>query len=205
MITHDLLPEHRHAALRRRRRARAWAAVAAVYAAIVLAAAIAFSFSGPTRALAADPHADDQAHLRAITTETNALRAELRRNQSQLAIIARVSDQPDAATLLRLAATLAHPDVVLSGCTLKPIAPPARTPARARNAPPEEPANAGYEWTLRGVARTQAHAAEFLLRLEQSAVFDRVSLVRSGAGLAAETPVAEFEILCVLRSRGATR
>jgi hypothetical protein len=102
-------------------------------------------------------------------------------------------------TLLPLAQDAAR-QIVLSSCALEPlregVAPPSATAAQSAAATQPK-----YTLVLTGMGRSQAAISQYVLRLEQTGLFDRVTLIESKRGPFAGGEAVSFRIGCGLGSR----
>jgi Tfp pilus assembly protein PilN len=164
----NLIPGSRSAARRVRARVRLWIGVCGAYA-VLLGAAYAWMFSawgGRTQ--------NWQARLAQVERETREAnqvlskrRSTLDESEANLRANSIVGDQPDWSMLLGLLARKLRDEVVLE-----------QTVLRVSDSS-GKPGAAGPVLALTGLGRTHAAVSEFVLRLEQSGVFSKVTQLES--------------------------
>jgi Tfp pilus assembly protein PilN len=192
----NLIPERRRLARRRRGRCRVWAASALGYS--VLVVAVCFMYRGlgahaDTKALAEELAGLD-AELIQIQAEQSAIKPELSEQKLILAAGRSITDQPDWSRLLAYLADEALGDtIVLSGCSLSP----AQGQGQAHGLQ-ESP----LVVTLKGYAKTTPEVSQFMLRLEESGLFDRVSLKRTNREPYMDGQAIAFEASCLMDNSG---
>ena len=205
----NFIPRQRRESSRRRARLAAWAIAASAYA---LLCVVAFAASGtmdpvedPTTAtkLAQLPGEID-ASQRALTS----LHAQLDEAQARLDAARAVARQPDWSVLLGMLAQSVGDDVVLTTCKLQADRPADRTDATPRVGSTRSPGAAGASPTaaatvapgsrftleLGGLGRTQASVSQFVLRLEQLGLFERVTIVKTGREMFGEHESIGFRL-----------
>jgi len=197
----NLMPAYRAHARRRRRRLRRWAGALAAHAGVLLAA---YGFcdavwGSDTRALsggfdrAAGRIADSRRQI-------EALQHQLAESQRLLDANRLLADQPDWSLLMAgLGETLGE-DIVLTHCELGP-APVALTGVTGA---PTPAAGSGFVLALHGFGRSQAAVAQFVLRLEQTGLFDTVKLIKINRESFLAGEAVAFQVQCLLAGRGAT-
>jgi Tfp pilus assembly protein PilN len=200
MISVNLIPTRRRERSRRRRRARSWALAASTCAALLSLAyvTIAATFSSY----------DDQASKAALAKlpreiersaqALRALRAQLGEAQARLDASRAVAHQPDWAALLALVGQTIGPDVALSEFRLDPLS----NPSRQHNGPAAQ--TAGYRVDFSGLGRTPSAVPQFVLRLEESKLFDQVTLMKtSRSALPDGTVVTTFRVEALIGTQEA--
>jgi hypothetical protein len=191
MIHVNLIPmRRRHQRLQRARR-RAWIAVASVYA---LALALGYgSWRGLwneddrdlTRQLTLARGDIDEADksIAHVRSTFNIVSGELRANET-------ITGQPDWSVLLALIAKLRGDEVVLDHCGLDATNWDAGTPKGA----------AAVVLRLQGHGRTQAAVSQFVLGLEQTGLFEAVSILKTNREAFGGTDAIAFKLECRLRN-----
>ncbi len=192
----NLIPERRRLARQRRSRCRVWAISVVGYSAVVVALCSVYQDMGAqadATVLTAELVELD-AQLLKVEQEQVQLKPELAEQRMVLAAGRSITDQPDWSNLLvYLADELLGDTVVLSGCTLGPVETTAET---------HELQDVSVMVTLKGHAKTTPAVSQFVLRLEQSGLFDRVSLTRTNREPFLNGQAIAFEARCLMDSSG---
>ncbi len=195
----NLIPESRQLARRRRVRCRVWVVSAVGYTALVVAACIVFrglSTNKDTTTLGEELAGID-AELAQIEQEQSQLKPELADQRLILASGRSITDQPDWSLLLSyLADEVLGDSVTLSGCTLAPVAGSDETDSSEQ---------VSVILTLNGHAKTTPAVSQFVLRLEELGLFDRVSLARTNREPFLDGQAIAFEAQCLMSSAGGRR
>jgi hypothetical protein len=213
----NLIPAPRLAARRRRAHLRYCAMGCAGWAIMLLAmAAAAHAIWHEEDPQAAERLAKVTDEMQRTERVTTGLRAQLAAAQSTLRANQAIVSQPDWSILLGLLGQQVGNDVVLKGCRVRvgvpsrgnAPAPAARADARrpgARQAPsaqPEAPASQPPEPTFiletSGMALDHAAANRFLLRLEQTGLFSKVSLLDTSREPFFDKNAIAFRLECAL-------
>jgi hypothetical protein len=179
----NLIPSYRLIARHRRRLLRRWLIAAASFAGSITIAVPAANFSftedetleGQLGALEGRIAAS-QANLRSLHAVSEEARAKLKATRM-------VENQADWSLLLGVVAGEMSDDVVLRECTLRSAdAVLGPVPGGTAGAAPATPGSAGpeeYVVEIRGYGRTQTAVSHFVLRLERSGLFAKVTLEES--------------------------
>lgn len=194
----NLLPLPRQIRRARSARIRAWSI--GLGALVVLCAATyggcAFVFS--------DLNAPRKADFSSTARELSQLNGDATHLKAQLAAVLRevysaqsLSEQPDLSLLLGLVSRTADERIILSRCELTESGPPDKG-AEAESANFE-----GAILRLDGFGKTQTAVAAFVLQLETTGVFDRVSLLQSHTQPLLGTDAAAFRIECAMQPKKA--
>jgi Tfp pilus assembly protein PilN len=169
----NLMPSARRESLARRERTRWWGVFLAAWALVCAGSLLLIRAGAPTEAEPARGRLDQLASKIAALEKTDAgLRVTLAEWSRRAEAGRAVGHWPDWSRLLRLLADRRGNDVALSSITLEP---PASGAARRGDAATP----AGFSLVVEGVARGQAAATSYVLRLEQSEVFDRMTLAET--------------------------
>jgi hypothetical protein len=146
---------------------------------------------------------------------TGAVNAELSAAESTLRAKRRIADQPDWSLLLAILAGQTGDEVVLKGCNLRVAATPAPTPPvlPARPGAGQVPVAAGalqptaHRFTVNasGVAKSQLAVTKFVLRLEQTGLFARVTLLDTTREAFVDGEAIGFRVECWLDEPGVVR
>jgi hypothetical protein len=183
----NLIPAPRRAARQSRRRLHRWVGALVGWGGLVVAACVASHVSlGRDHAVIASELATTRRRITDLNSRVN----ELRRTISQLLVqrdtALAISDHPDWSILLALLGQTTADHVVLRDIALKP------DPSR-----PSGP----ILLTLRGFSDSQPAVSQFVLRLQQTELFDEVKLVRTGREPILNTSAVTFEIACAIVER----
>jgi len=192
----NLIPQARWLARQRRLRCRIWCMVGGVYTALLVT--VCFSVWGTGSDIDIRAVSDDLTQLDSELTELEATREglvpELAERRLILSSSKSITDQPDWSVLLRyLANDLLSDDVVLRGCLLAPVGGASVV---------SEPADTPLTLTLKGYAKSTPAASRFVLRLEGSGLFDRVTLIRTSMEPFMDGQAIAFEVRCLLGEEG---
>jgi Tfp pilus assembly protein PilN len=207
----NFIPRARRELAERRRRVRTWASGVAAYA---LLGAVVLAASG-TGAVVEDPSVAQKlaqlpgeidASRRALTN----LKAQLTEAQAKLDAARAVAEQPDWSVLLGLLAQSLGEEIVLTSCKLDadPLAGdrplngprPGATPGSGAGAKPPEPPpppslnGARYTVLLSGLGRTQSSVSQFVLRLEELGLFERVTILKTNREMFGEHESIGFRL-----------
>jgi Tfp pilus assembly protein PilN len=198
----NLIPAFRRDARRRRRHLRVSALACGAYAVLLacgLVAAHVLWDAGAVPAGGAAPleqqlaAADDD--VRRLTRDAEQTREELARTRASLEASRTIGGQPDWSVLLALLAETTGDDVVLRSVSVAPplaaVAAPA-TPAVTGTAKP--PAEVVLE--LAGVGQTQLAVSRHVLRLEQTGLFAKVTLIDTSREPFLNSPAIAFRLQC---------
>jgi Tfp pilus assembly protein PilN len=215
MTCHNLIPSHRRRARRRHVRIRRWIAAGTMYAAAMLAlgAVCRLTAGGPEPAVA-----DELAKLSHVMKTTNQSMAELSRQlgeaQATLNLSRAIGSEPDWSQLLSLLAQSLGQDVVLNSCQLEPAPASAVRAGQAVKAAAAGVGTGGvsaataeassacrpvrYRLRISGRGRSQAAVSEFVLRLEQTKLFDQVLPPKTNRETFLRKDAIAFWVECVL-------
>jgi hypothetical protein len=206
----NLIPAYRHEARRRRTRGRRW-----VVACVMYAATLVFGYGicqatlgGDDPRLIEELTASREEVSRADATAAR-LRPELAEAQAKLDATRAVALQPDWSILLAAMARSLGDDIVLASCTLETqtISPtnsqtsaPAVAPTAGPAKPGEKPAAERVQVVVNvtGFGRTQVAVSQYVLRLEQMKLFDRVKLIKTSRESFMDGDAVSFQLECPL-------
>jgi len=195
----NLIPESRQLARRRRVRRHAWVVSTVGYAALVVAACLVFrglSTQADSASLG-DEIAEIDAELAQIEQEQNVIKPELDEQRLILASGLSITDQPDWSLLLSyLADEVLGDAVILSGCSLTPSPGPTQT---------DDPKDKPIMLKLSGYAKTTPAVSQFVLRLEELGLFDRVTLTHTNLEPFLDGQAIAFEAHCLMGTAGGNR
>ncbi len=192
----NLIPERRQLARQRGGRYRAWVVSTLGYSALVVAVCVVYRGLG-VNAGAAEPTeelAGLDAELLQIQEQQGELRPGLTEQRLVLAAGRSITDQPDWSSLLvYLADEVLGDTVVLSGCSLAP---------EQDGLDVQQLREASVVVKLTGYAKTTPEVSQFVLRLEESGLFDRVSLTRTNREPFLNGQAIAFEARCLMDRSG---
>ncbi|HEX8877376.1 MAG TPA: PilN domain-containing protein [Phycisphaerales bacterium] len=194
MLTANLLPMARRRASAREDRAVLWMFVT-VTLALTLAAATA-TIHMTARSTTAEATARElttvQTELERLGTLVQESRSRAQKSESLLAAARAIADHPDWSLLLNLMGKLRGDQVDLARIALGYKKPDA-------NAKPAAKAQRGYWVRITGQAVDQAGVARFAVRLEESGLFDKVTLTESKKNPTAA--LVDFQIDAVIEDQ----
>lgn len=209
----NFIPRERRETAERRTRLRAWAVGATAYA---LLGAIVFAASG-TAAVVEDPMvAEKLAQLPGEIEKSQGaladLQAQLAEAQASLDAARAVAMQPDWSVLLGLLAQSLGEEIVLTSCKLESeqattdrpagaqrIAPGAKAPEPTA---PRTASSGRYTLLLSGLGRTQSSVSQFVLRLEELGLFERVTILKTNREMFGEHESIGFRLEAIVGAGG---
>ena len=140
------------------------------------------------------------AAVAAVVHELSRYEAESSRVRSQMAAVDReinaarsLSEQPDLSRLLGVVSRATDEQIVLGRCEMSEAKPAGSSGGSVSTDP------GPVTLRLEGYGKTQVAVAGFVLRLETTGVFDRVSLVQSRREPVLNTDSTAFEIVCLMQ------
>ncbi len=195
----NLISESRRLARRQRVRFRAWAITVTSYSAVLAAMCMMYRGLDPhaDASVLASELADMDTDLAQIVQEQSGLKPQLMEQQLVLSAARSITDQPDWSLLLTyLAENILGEDVILSGCSLRP---------ESDNVDANQLRDTAMKVVLEGHAKSTAAVSQFVLRLEESGVFDRVSLEKTKREPFLDGQAIAFETHCFIGGGSAGR
>lgn len=184
----NLIPAARQRARRRRQQIKWCAAVCVAYGvvSVVAGAAVVLAFGGRDPSVARELAAVEQ-DIQKTDQSLAQAQADLTRARTVLAATRQMCDRPDWSQLPALLAQAGRDRVMLRTCELSPAG------AGEAGVP-------GGPFTLvaSGVARTPADAQAYAIRLQQTGLFDRVTLADTHREPFAGLDASAFRIECTL-------
>jgi hypothetical protein len=189
----NLIPAPRRDAKRRRKQRTTCALVCGAYAVVLLlgvgVAQLAFRGSGAVLGERINAAAND---IRRLEKQTDEARIELASARATIEANRTVAEQPDWSVILALLAKTTGNDVVLKTVTIAlPISTTNTIPSQGTTAPPPE-----YVLDVAGVGRSQLAVSQHVLRLEETGLFSRVSLVDTAKEAFLGDNATAFRIQC---------
>ena len=199
----NLIPAQRLKARQRRRRVERWTAGTLSYglALVGVSCVLHLMSVGGERAVATELE-QTRAKFQAVNAAIEKIQPKLAEAQTTLVANRSIGGQPDWSILLALLAELLGDDAMLVSCELKPLtddwsgdrSESLREPAKATMA-------AQYLLRLAGLGQTQAAVSNYLLRLEQTGLFESVSLIETSTVPFHTGSAVAMRIECVLSER----
>lgn len=207
-IAINLIPKARQVKAERRRRLSWWGGAWAVYAAVLglLVGSMYLRFS-TTRDLAGEL-AKENEQLTTLKSEQQMGTAEFQRVSQTIASSRGLLEQPDWSQLLSILSDLRGHDIALAGVDLE------LTPEQSAKAPVQEkkatskkkiiPTARKTKWNLQmtGFGKTPESVSQFVLRLESTALFDQVNLLKTNREPFGTADATSFSISCPLKGHG---
>lgn len=196
----NLIPKRRLEAKSRRARMRAWIIACTAYAVVILGAyALTQSASGgPDSALAAHL-AKAAAETKKWDRQVRMLRGKVGKARLTLEANRAVGEQPDWAVVLALLAKNLDDDLVLKRCKLHPEPvekPKSKSKKRTKGEPAPKPKR--FILDISGFGRSQKAISQFVLRLEGSKLFEKVTAVKTNREPFMAGKAMAFQIRCLL-------
>ena len=190
----NLIPAHRRLHRSRRARRGIWIVVGTAYAAILLTVAVSVRLMWTTPGLALSEELDRAGReISDAQADQADLRRQLQRVAASLAAGQTVGTQPDWSILLSVMARQMGDDVVLDSFRLA-----GQGPAAGADGEPLPLASRPYTLQLSGMARDPLAVSNFVLRLERTGLFQRVTLGQSQRREVSGGEAVGFRIECRL-------
>lgn len=196
----NLIPLPRRRLKRSRRHLGVSAAICAAFLALSAAYVGAAAMLVDSNPSLNDDLAEARASIERGGKKLSALTAEASAARSRLLAATVIREQPDWSMLLALLGEKTGDDVVLRACRVKPIdAAPAKTaPGKAPAKPVAAALESKFIVELGGLGRNQMAVSHFVLRLEQSGLFDRVTLMDTNREAFLSGEASGFRVECAL-------
>lgn len=209
MTRDNLIPAWRLQKRSRLNRVRTWATALGVYGVLLGAtyvACLAFGADDGQAVLEQMRHSTER--FRKAGKEIHTLRASLTEASRQIAAAHSLAQNPDWSLLLAMVARELSDDVVLDRCSLAPVdtgadEKPSAAPAEALGA--GEVLYQRYLLDLSGFAQTQMGVSQFVLRLENSRLFESIRLIKTQKRQFMDSQAVSFRIECALSGTGDNR
>jgi Tfp pilus assembly protein PilN len=209
----NLIPMPRRENRYRRLRIRGWVLGTAVYLAVLIGACVVVraAWSGSDRAVA-DELAAVQKQIAVTNQQLSIIQPELLEARSQLEASRAVAIQPDWSVLMMLLSRLRGEAIVFEQLKLQPLKIEAPKPTAAKPGAPPRPGSAAakkakeddarkpmhYGLQLTGLGQSQQEVSDFVLRVEQSGLFDSVKLVETTRFPFGAAHAIGFKIECAM-------
>jgi len=193
MDTINLIPKKRRLDRQKRLRIQRWIGVVSRYAVAALVVCMMYTTMTTPRNLTSlsDELAGFETELTSVQQQRDALQPRLNEKHLILTAGRSITDQPDWSLLLTyLADELLGDQVVLNGCSLAPDG--GAVEANQINHTP-------MALTLAGYARTTPDVSQFVLRLEQMSLFEKVTLVKTNREPFLDGQAIAFQVRCSLQ------
>jgi hypothetical protein len=193
----NLIPAARRDAKRRRKHTTVCVAACCAYGVVLLGAlaVVHVVFSGEGGEPLSARLTSTDAEIDRYQQQTAAARIELAAARATIEANRMVAEQPDWSILLALLATTTRDDVVLRSVL---IAPPPNAPVPAMTAakPGSAPAAPEVVLELTGVGQSQLAVSQHVLRLEQTGLFSKVTLLDTNREAYVNSNVIAFRLQC---------
>ena len=187
----NLISQSRRQDRAHRVRCRLWGTGIAGYAAVITAACVVyfgmdtFAGTGPLH----DKLAELDAELQSIESEQAQISPVLLEQRLVLNAGRSITDQPDWSMLLiYLAEELLGDDVVLAGCMLEPLTEEGQNHNQ----------NTSMLVRLAGYGKSAPAVSQFVLRLEESSLFNKVTLEKTNREPFLNGQAIVFEVHCLM-------
>jgi Tfp pilus assembly protein PilN len=203
MVDVNLIPEQRQIRRRRRARTRLWLRMSGAYV-TVMALALFFVhtvWKVDNAALAEDLNAT-VSRVKQYSSSMLRLRKELARISTILQTSRAIRRQPDWSKLLVIIADTLDQDIVLNKCEIATLDKDGREiSGRQQEALTSQAVTSllsarQYRLTLAGLGRQHSAVSKFAVQLEQSGLFDSVSLLNNQRQDVQNQSVIVFDIEC---------
>ena len=204
MIGINLIPAHRLLAMQRRIRVRLWMRIDSICICVLL---IICAVVMPLFDQSATSVADELVFLDKKATGMNrsisALLPELSEVKLTLDASRAMQKQPDWSVLLALLANLQGGQIVMRNVQTKPMGGGHVAAGGSEVVSAEEISAAGdnrsgYKLVLGGMGKTQNAISQFVLRLEQCGLFERVRVIMTNRESFMSDHAVSFELLCTM-------
>ena len=200
MTRANLIPAHRLKKRDRIRREGRWVAALVVYG-VLLSGAYAACFAfGQDKGGAIFPEMRETTErFRAAGEQIHELRTSVAEASQQLAAARILAQNPDWSLLLAMVARSLTDEVVLERCSLAPV------DAGADKSPPAEGGEVIYQrylLDLSGFGKSQTSVSQFVLRLENSRLFESVRLIKTQKREFMDGQAVSFRLECALSGKG---
>ena len=207
----NLIPSEWRIAASVDRRIARWKLICIAYALVIALAAVAARtcVGGDETSLHYELTRTEQ-QIESLNRLIGELRPALAETQAQLGVAQAIGDQPDWSLLLLIVGRAASDEIVLTRMQLSPNeavpAPAPRSPTSrpTTNGPQvplgSEPQARRLKLELSGLGKTQTEVSGFVVRLEQTRLFDQVKLIRTAREAAGASDALAFQIDAVFRA-----
>lgn len=204
MMGINLIPAHRLLAMQRRIRVRLWMRIDSICICVLL---IICAVAMPLFDQSATSVADELVFLDKKATGMNrsisALLPELSEVKLTLDASRAMQKQPDWSVLLALLANLQGDQIVMRNVQTKPMGGGHVAAGGSEVVSAEEISAAGdnrsgYKLVLGGMGKTQNAISQFVLRLEQCGLFERVRVIMTNREGFMSDHAVSFELLCTM-------
>jgi len=199
----NLIPAHRREKRSRIRRVRSWVTALGAYGVLLICAyAACFAFGQDESGTIFKEMRETTDRFRASAEQIHILRDSVAESSQQLAAARVLAQNPDWSLLLAMVARNLTKEVVLDRCSLAPV------DAGIDANPPGEDETVIYQrylLDLSGFGQSQTSVSQFVLRLEQSHLFESVRLIKTQTRDFMDGQAVSFRLECTLSGRGGDR
>lgn len=191
----NLIPAHRQATRRRSRYTRRWGVGVALYAALLAGGWLALQmvFGGADRAMASEL-GELRMQAADAAEQIRELQPRLADAQTTLAASRSVGSQPDWSLLLSLLSHELDEQTMLNSLRLEPISTTGAVIGQS-----DDPARQKrFRLRVAGLGRSQAAVSDYVIRLEQTQLFDQVTLIDTRREPLGNDMAVGFRVECEL-------
>ena len=203
MTRANLIPAHRFEKRHRIRRAQTWAAALGAYGVLLIGAyAACLAFGQDDSGAISKEMGETTKRFGAAGRQIPELRESVAEASQQLAAARVLAQNPNWSLLLAMVARNLTDEVVLERCSLSPV------DAGADESPPAEAGEVIYQrylLELSGLAQSQTSVSQFVLRLEDSRLFEGVRLIKAQKRDFRDDQAVSFSLECALSGKGSGR
>ena len=198
----NLIPAARMEKRRRRARIRLWTAICGGYVILLVGVALwSCAFRRDTGDWVIEQLALTEQRIGEYNATMSEFRQQLAEAQTELEASKSISSQPDWTKLLILVGDELGDQIVLSVCQIATLSKDGENVTRSLQeslsaARPGVHAAEQYRLELCGFGRTQTSVSQFVLRLEQMQIFDKVELANSRRQDFLSDKAVAFNIKC---------
>jgi len=199
----NLIPAARIEKRRRKARIRLWTAICGTYVILLGGLTLsAYAFWRDTDDSVVEQLALTEQRIETYNATISQFQQKLAKAQAELKAGELIGNQPDWTKLLVLVGDELEDQVVLDTCQLATVNEDRQNVTNnlqesLSSAPPSvQGAEQQYELELSGFGRTQTSVSQFVLRLEQMQMFDKVELVNSRRQAFLSNKAVAFSIKC---------
>jgi len=199
----NLIPARRREKQSRIRRIRTWATALGAYGVLLICAyAACFAFGQDDSGAIFKEMGETTERFRASARQIHELRESVVESSQQLAAARVLAQNPDWSLLLAMVARNLTKDVVLDRCSLAPV------DVDLEAGPPANGETVIYQrylLDLSGFGQSQTSVSQFVLRLEESRLFENVRLIKTQTRNFMDGQAVSFKLECALSGRGGDR
>ncbi len=200
----NLIPAPRWRAKMRQKRIRKWIVVFGVYLIILLGAHVTVKrFFDPDNTTLAQEVRDEAARMSLLNARVMSLQGQVAQANSELLAARSVGKQPDWSILMWLMADTSGQDIVLNQCLLKKIEQEDSSAKNVRRSGGDNAKRTSkrnrirYTVLVGGFANSHEAISKFVLKLEDTGLFEQIRLEGTNRREFHETQAVAFKIACL--------